>query len=221
MSIERNLENIRAKLPGNRQVTLVVVSKYATNEQLLEAYRCGVRDFGENRIQDVERKCNELPDEVVHSIRWHFQGHLQRNKVKKTRHKRFHLIHSVDSTRLAQKLAEDNEANNTIQPVLLQLNLTGDPNKYGFSTIAFQEACDSLLALKGIDVQGLMTIGPYPPEPQACIQCFGQLRALRDEMEQRYNRTLPHLSMGMTQDFEHALECGATIIRIGSGVFGS
>jgi PLP dependent protein len=219
--VSRNLDALAQELPAHRPVTLVVVSKYATADQMVEAFRWGVRDFGENRIQDVENKLKELPAEMRTEVRWHFLGHLQRNKAKKAVEMGFHLIHSLDSMALAQKLSVLSQEHSLQQPVLVQLNLTQEPQKTGFSEDALHQIYPQLIALPGLTIQGLMTIGPHPVNVNESKQIFCHLHDLRDRLVQAFGHPLPQLSMGMSQDFQHAIECGATIIRIGNRIFGS
>ncbi len=206
---------------GGQNVRLVAVSKYATLDQICEAYEAGIRDFGENKVQDFEAKLSALPPTVAQNSRWHFLGHVQRNKIKKIRTHQIHLIHSMDSLTLALMLSEANEKYGSRQPVLLQVNLTQEPQKTGFSRESLLEEFPKLMNLSGIEIQGLMTMGPHTMDAAASIHVFTHLANIRDHLEQTYSIRLPELSMGMSQDFVHALKCGATIIRIGNRIFGA
>lgn len=221
MSVKQNLNALMQEVPQDRTVRVVVVTKYATLEQMQDAFEWGIRDFGENKIQDYERKTAQLPPEFVSAVRWHFLGHLQSNKINKTLGNRFDLIHSIDSLELAQKLSNRNEQHRTQQPVLLQVNLTREPQKSGFPEEVLRDTFSHLIQLQGISIQGLMTIGPYTTDAQASKHCFCHLRDLRDQLVHQFGKPLPELSMGMSQDFAHAIECGATIIRIGNRIFGA
>lgn len=219
MSVQENLAKIQQQLSAHKGVRLVAVTKYATLDQMREAFACGLRDFGENKIQDVERKQQALPSEMVEKVRWHFLGHLQRNKVKFTRHRRFHLIHSIDSWALAEKLSLLNQQDQVQQPVLLQVNITRDSQKSGFLEETLLAEFPRLITLPGLVIQGLMTIGPYPVEDALSRACFCRLRDLRRHLAETFDIPLPELSMGMSQDFHHAIECDATIVRIGDRLF--
>jgi pyridoxal phosphate enzyme (YggS family) len=217
--IKDNLDTLQQQLPPD--VTLVAVTKYATLEQMIEAYEWGVRDFGENKIQDWERKLVDLPPEVAYGVRWHFLGHLQKNKAKHTVGGKIHLIHSVDSVALAQKLAILNEGAGTRQDVLLQVNISREPQKTGFLEEDLISAFPQIMDLSCLRLQGLMTIAPNTDNAAERHACFSRLHALRDMLSNQFSIPLPHLSMGMSDDFHHAIECGATIIRIGSHIFGA
>lgn len=217
--IKANLTRLFDDYPAlGKTVQLVAVTKYASIDQMIEAYEWGIRDFGENKIQDFERKQALLPKTVVKSVRWHLLGHLQRNKVNKTVPNRFTMIHSVDSLALASKLSERNEASQIRQSVLLQVNLTREPQKTGFLEEDLLEVYPQLLTLHGITIEGLMTIGPHTQNPEESRSCFCHLHELREQLKDKFELPLPQLSMGMSEDFDHAIECGATIIRIGNRI---
>lgn len=201
-----------------RPVTLIAVTKYATLAQMHEAYDLGLRDFGESKIQDCLDKMDAFAVEGIQDIRWHFIGHLQTNKVGKTPG-RFAMVHSVDSERLAIKLSNANTDARLIQPVLLQVNVSGEAQKHGFSPQSLRQMMPTLIQLPGIHIRGLMTMAPHTPDEWVIRDVFKDLRALRDELAASYRIDLPELSMGMTHDFVHALELGATMIRIGSLLF--
>ncbi len=214
MSLSEKYQALLQALPANHAVRVVAVTKYATMAQMMEAYEAGIRDFGENKIQDVEAKIHAFPE-----VRWHMIGHLQKNKAKKAVELGFDLIHSIDSLALAQKVSLYSEALERKQAVLLQVNITREPQKTGFPEEALWRDFPQLMALQGIDIQGLMTIGPYTDEVAQSIACFRHLHDLRDKLKDQFACALPELSMGMSKDFFHAIECGATIIRIGSHLF--
>lgn len=213
-----------AREADDRLVTLVAVSKYATVAQMREAYQAGVRNFGENKVQDALVKIAAFPESEFPDLRWHFIGSLQGNKVKKTVG-RFHLIQSVDSVALAENLSRQNQAVGQKQAVLLQVNVSADPSRHGFLPESLLPAAEQLLSLPGIALRGLMAMAP----PEASIaqdelalkSAFGNVSALRDAMQDKLGIDLPDLSMGMTHDFPQALACGATIIRIGNYLFKS
>ncbi len=217
--IRNRIETLRSQLPADGSVRLVAVSKYAGLPQIIDAYRAYIRDFGESRIQDVNRKLEALPPDMAANIRWHFIGHLQSNKARFTLGNRFWLIHSVDSVALADRLSRMNVEAGTRQAVLLQVNLTEEPQKSGFLEQALVQEYPRLLTLPGLEIRGLMTIGPHTHDAAASRACFNRLHALRNRLVHDFGHPLPELSMGMSEDFNHAIECGATIIRIGNLIF--
>ncbi len=193
--------------PGT--VTLVAVSKGHSIEAILEAYAEGQRDFGENRAQELADKAPLLPDD----IRWHFIGSLQSRKVKLVR-PHTHLLHSLDRTKLAQVWAADGSP----PPALIQVNLAAEPQKHGAEVgdvPALIEAARDL----GIDCTGLMLIPPAPDEAEDSRPWFAELAGLAGSLRAQFE-SLDHLSMGMTDDFEVAVEEGATVIRVGRAIFG-
>ncbi len=219
MSVTENLNGLQEELGAYPLKNVVVVTKYATPTQIEEAFQYGIRDFGENRIQDLEQKWTCLPQEIVKASRWHFLGHLQRNKVNKALALGFHLVHSFDSLSLAEKMSQSALSHGSCQAVLLQVNLTRDPQKTGYLKEDLLRDFANIMVLKGVRVLGLMTIGPYPAPSQESLMIFQSLRELRDTIEFTFQNPLPELSMGMTKDFHHAIKCGATIIRVGTRIF--
>lgn len=207
---------------GKRPVTLVAVSKYATVEQMREAYQAGIRHFGENKVQDALDKIAAFPADQYPDLQWHFIGNLQTNKVRKTLG-RFTLIHAVDSVRLAEAISRQNQASQQFQNVLLQVNLSNDPTRHGFLTADLQSVIPSILSLAGIRIRGLM--GMAPPEASlendesALLGFFSGLRDIKEQLASRFAIDLPELSMGMSHDYVQALDCGATIIRLGNFLF--
>lgn len=212
-------------------MTIMAVSKYATTEQIRQAYAAGLRHFGENRVQDALAKIVEFPESEFPGLHWHFIGSLQTNKAAKTVGC-FSLLHSVDSLRLTRAVSEANLAAGTRQPILLQINSTTMGERHGFWPNEAAEALEKALSLPGVDTKGLMTMAP----PQASLdkdeaalnRTFGALRHLRDRLAEQYGPKqpehghegfLPELSMGMSRDFPYALANGATIIRVGNYLF--
>ena len=195
-------------------VTLVAVTKGVGVAQVREALALGLRDLGENRVQEALPKIALLGA----GPRWHLVGHLQRNKARHAA-EAFTLIHSVDSLRLGETLARHAERLGREVRVLLQVNVAREPQKYGFASEEVVAAARAARGWTGVRVLGLMTIAPLAPDPEAVRPVFRALRALRD----RVREVLPdaeHLSMGMTDDFEVAVEEGATRVRIGRALFG-
>lgn len=200
-------------------VRIMAVTKTVPPEKIMEAYQAGHRLFGENRVQELEKKKNELPDD----IEWHFIGHLQTNKVKKIVGEAA-MIQSIDSARLALAVSQEAKKKGCIVPVLLEINTSGETSKFGFNPENFEAELDKIQALPGLDFRGLMTIGPWVDEVKGDSECrtaFEVLRELKDKVEGRFeNGKFRELSMGMSHDFEIAIEEGSTMIRIGTYLFG-
>jgi pyridoxal phosphate enzyme (YggS family) len=196
-------------------VRLVAVSKTVAAERVAEAVAAGVTDLGENRVQEAVAKRPRLPAE----LRWHMVGHLQTNKAARAA-STFAVVHSVDSVRLAELLAMRRPAELGELEVLLEVELTGLPGHTGFAPEAVGEAVKAIGRLDGLRVRGLMTMAPPVADPELARPSFARLRRLRDEVEQGAGASLPELSMGMSDDFEVAVEEGATIVRLGRAIFG-
>lgn len=217
MSILENLERVRDRIEAACQragrtssgVTLIGVTKTVGVEAVVEAYEAGLRDFGENRVQEAVAKI-EAVERLGFQPRWHMIGHLQTNKVKLAAG-RFGIIHSVDSVRLAREISRRYES---LVPVLLEVNVAQDAAKFGFAPEEVAAALREIAVLPHLDTQGLMTIAPQTTNPEDTRPIFRRLRELRDEL------ALKELSMGMSGDFEVALEEGATMIRVGTAIFG-
>lgn len=223
--IRENLEKIReriaraAELSGRQpsSVKLLAVSKTFPAEDVAEAIRCGQRDFGENRVQELEAKapqfsaCNDMPV-------WHLIGHLQTNKAAKAA-ALADWIHSVDSVRVLEKI--DRSAERDIR-ILLELNLSGEEAKTGMSGgyEALRSLVEAALQAKHLKLTGLMTMAALGADEKLARSTFASLRELRDRAEREYGILLPELSMGMSADFEHAIREGSTIVRIGTAIFG-
>lgn len=200
-------------------VSLIAVSKTVPAEMIIRAVEAGVRDFGENRVQEAERKIPACNESVPTSrIIWHLIGHLQRNKAR-TAVRLFDLIHSVDSLRLAEELNSQAGALGKTQRVLVQVNVSGEETKYGIGPKDLIGMLDRLRKLQHITVAGLMTIPPFFEESERARPFYAKLRALRDEAERSGHR-LPELSMGMSNDFDIAVEEGTTMVRVGTAIFG-
>ncbi len=197
------------------EVGLVAVSKTHPAEAVREAMEAGQRAFGENRVQEFLAKVPLLPD----AAQWHFIGHLQKNKIRKVL-PLAGLIHGVDSSELA--LAIDRIAGEVglFPRVLLEVNVAGEGSKFGFTPDDLRAAIDPLLSLPRVQVEGLMTIPPPARDPEAIRPYFARLRQLRDDLVRETATPLPVLSMGMSGDFEVAIEEGATLVRVGTAIFG-
>ncbi len=197
------------------EVKIVAVSKGCSFDELLEAYNCGLRMFGENRLKEAEEKWPLLPAGAV----LHMVGSLQKNKVRKAV-QMFDMIHSVDSVDLAKLLNRQAEDQEKRLKVLLQVNISNEASKHGFSVGEARSAVGHVSQMPFLDLQGLMTMAPIVKNPEEARPVFRKLRELRDVLEMEANVRLPELSMGMTQDFEVAVEEGATYVRLGRAIFG-
>lgn len=219
MSVAANLARIKETL-GTAPVTLVAVTKNVGIASIEEAFRSGVTEFGENRVQDALEKQQHVPPHMADKIHWHLIGHLQTNKVKKVIGK-FELIHSVDSFHLAQEISTQAQEKSQVQPVLLQVKIIDDPTKSGFHPDELKGRFAELLALPGVRIDGLMTMAPLTEDTAVWQSSFCGLKELRDELSARFGVALKELSMGMTQDWQEAVKCGSTMIRLGRAVFGT
>lgn len=190
------------------EIRVVAVTKQRSLSDLENLYQLGCRDFGENRIPEALQKIECMP----HDIRWHFIGPLQKNKVNKAVG-RFSLIHSVDNFTLAEKIAKQSQEKGIVTAILLQVNISKEASKQGLTKEEWLAHMPTVLSLKGLDVQGLMTMAPLTDDEAVIRKTFRGLRQFRDELK------LKHLSMGMSRDFSIAIEEGATILRIGTSIF--
>ena len=198
-------------------VTLIAVSKTKPVEMLQEIYDCGCRDFGENKVQEIMDKYDKLPND----IRWHMIGHLQTNKVKYIVDK-VYMIHSVDSIKLAKEISKEAVKKNVTVKVLLEVNVAKEETKFGLLTEEVLDFYKEIIDLPGLKVCGLMTIAPYVENSEENRQHFVNLKQLMVDIESEKtdNISVGELSMGMTGDYEVAIEEGATYVRVGTGIFG-
>ena len=206
----------RAGRPAG-EVTIVAVSKTHPADAIRAAHAAGATDFGENYAQELATKATELAA-APGALRWHFIGRLQRNKARLVAG-RVALVHAVDSVELAEELAR--RAGGVVQPILLAVNLGGEATKGGITADAAPALASALAAVAGTSLDGLMTMPPPSDDPEASRPYFEGLRALRDRLADQLGRPLPVLSMGMSHDFEVAIACGATHVRIGTAIFGT
>jgi pyridoxal phosphate enzyme (YggS family) len=209
----------RAGRPAS-DVTVIAVSKTHPVDAIREALAAGAADFGENYAQELASKAAELASGAPQppAVRWHFIGRLQRNKARLVAG-RVALVHAVDTVELAEELAR--RAGGTVQPILLAVNLAGEATKGGVTAEAAPAIARSLAAVAGASLDGLMTMPPPSDDPEASRPHFVALRALRDRLRDDLGRSLSVLSMGMSHDFELAIACGASHVRIGTAIFGS
>jgi len=222
MGIKDNIKNLKTRIEiaatqadrNPDEVTIVAVAKTVPISSIEEAIDCGIRIIGENRVQEASQKFSAIGNRVD----WHMVGHLQTNKVK-TALKIFSMIQSLDSPRLAQEI--EKRATTQID-CLIEVNTSKEPSKFGMSPDRLFDFYETIKNSREINVLGLMTIGPgwAIEDAEASRPCFRLLRDLRDELSQEFDRPFPILSMGMTSDFEVAIEEGSNMIRIGTAIFG-
>lgn len=200
------------------EVTLLAVSKTKPLPVLLEAYNCGIRNFGENKVQELTAKEPHMPSDV----RWHMIGHLQRNKVGQVLGKTV-LIHSVDSLRLAEQIETEAAKRDLDVDVLLEVNVAREESKFGFLLEETEEAIRTISHFPHVHIKGLMTIAPFVADPEENRPIFKKLYDFAVDINKQNidNVTMSVLSMGMTGDYEVAIEEGATIVRVGTGIFGA
>ena len=197
------------------QIELVAVSKTHAAEKVREAIEAGQLLFGESRVQEARAKIPLLPSR----LRWHFIGHLQKNKIRHAL-PLFELFHGIDSLALAQEMERIAEEEGIRPRVLLEVNVAGEASKHGFSPETLRRDLEAALSLGRLTIEGLMTLPPFAPEAEASRQYFIALRKLRDQLEAEFDVRLPQLSMGMSGDFPIAIEEGATLVRVGTAIFG-
>jgi len=222
-SIAENLERVREQIAQAaaragrvaEEIELVAITKTHPAEKVREAIEAGQALFGESRVQEARAKIPELPS----NLRWHFVGHLQKNKIRHAL-PLFEMIHSVDSLNVAQDINRIAGEQGMHPRVLLEVNVAGEGSKFGFSPDKLRDQMEELLALPRLSILGLMTIPPLAEEAEASRKYFVQLRELRDRLQTEFHVDLAQLSMGMTEDFAVAVEEGATLVRVGTAIFG-
>ena len=218
INVETTIQTACEKVHRRRsEITLIAVSKTKPVEMLQEVYNAGVRDFGENKVQEICEKYDKLPPE----IRWHMIGHLQRNKVKYIIDK-VCMIHSVDSYRLAEEINIQAKKRRIVMPVLMEVNIAGEQTKYGVSKEDAILLAQEMSHLDNLHVQGLMAVAPYVEDPEDNRKYFQQIRKLAVDIRRKNidNIDMHALSIGMTGDYAVAIEEGATMVRVGTGIFG-
>ena len=216
--VEQVIDKVCEESGRNRsEVTLIAVSKTKPVEMLQEAYETGCRDFGENKVQELVDKYEVLPKD----IRWHMIGHLQRNKVKYIVDK-VHLIHSVDSIRLAEEISKEAVKKNVYVNILIEVNVADEETKFGTSLEEAKQLVREAAKLPNVHIKGLMTIAPITQNAEENRQFFQQLKKLSVDIaaENIDNVSMEVLSMGMTGDYSVAVSEGATLVRVGTGIFG-
>ncbi len=217
--VENRIEEACKRRGRDRsEVTLIAVSKTKPADMIREAYQSGIRDFGENKVQEICDKYEQLPDD----IRWHMIGHLQRNKVKQVIDKAV-LIHSVDSVRLAEQIEEEAAKKGICVDILLEVNVADEESKFGFRLEETEQAIRDISVFPHISIKGLMTIAPFVENSEQNRPVFKELNQFYVDMQRKNidNVNMNMLSMGMTGDYEIAIEEGATLVRVGTGIFGT
>jgi len=224
-AIERNIKNVKENIAkaaekagkNPEEITLVAVSKTVEPERIREALRHGIEIIGENRIQEAEEKFKKIPEKSEK----HLVGHLQTNKAKKAV-ELFDMIQSVDSLRLAEEISKRARQKNKIMDVLVEVNTSAESTKYGLEPDGVMDFMKQISNLEGIKVKGLMTIGLFSSDMEKVRPCFIRLKKIFDELKEKEipGIEMKYLSMGMTQDYEVAIEEGANMVRIGTAIFG-
>src|SRR6266511_543056 len=221
--VGENLERVRSEIAHAARksgrsaddIELVAITKTHPAERIREAVDAGQQLFGESRVQEARAKIPELPA----NLHWHFVGHLQRDKIRHAL-PLFEMLHSLDSLELAEDVNRIAEEEGFHPRVLFEVNVAGEGSKFGFAPGKLREQIEELLALPRLSIEGLMTIPPLAEEVEASRKHFADLRRLRDALEKEFDLKLPQLSMGMTNDFPVAVEECATLVRIGTAIFG-
>ena len=221
--IAENLERVRSQIAdaatksgrSSPDIKLVAISKTHDAEKVRAAFAAGQTLFGESRVQEARAKIPELPS----ATRWHFVGHLQKNKIRHAL-PLFELFHGIDDVDLARDLNRIAEEEGMHPRILLEVNVAGEGSKFGFKPEKLRREMEALLSLNRLTIEGLMTIPPVAQEAEASRKFFVDLRELRDALEEEFNVKLSQLSMGMTNDYIVAVEEGATLVRVGTAIFG-
>ncbi len=213
----QGIENSAEKCGRDKnEIKLIAVTKTYGAELINEAISAGVTDIGENRVQEILEKYD-----YVKPVRWHLIGHLQKNKVKYIIDK-VELIHSVDSFALAEEINKQAEKNGKVQKILIQVNVSGEESKFGINPCECVELCEKISKLSSIEIRGLMTIAPFVDDESTLNEVFSGLRQISLDISSKNMDTvfMDELSMGMTHDYPLAIENGATMVRVGTGIFG-
>lgn len=224
--VKENLEEVENNIAAaceragrkRSEVTLIAVSKTKPVELIRDAIDYGIKDFGENKVQEM---CDKM-EIISEKINWHMIGHLQRNKVKYIVDKAY-LIHSVDSLRLAEQINQEAQKKNVVCNILIEVNIAGEESKFGVAKEEVKSLLEAIKNLKHVHVKGLMTIAPFVDDAEDNREYFQEMHKLFIDMRQENtdNISMEILSMGMTGDYQVAIEEGATMVRVGTGIFGA
>ena len=218
IEVEEHIKKACEKSGRNPEdVCLVAVSKTKPKDMLMEVYDCGIRQFGENYVQEMVDKADTLPKDIT----WHMIGHLQRNKVKYLVGKT-ELIHSVDSIRLAEQIEKEYAKKGETANILIEVNMAQEESKFGITSQETEELIRKISTFEHIRIKGLMTIAPYTDNPETNRVYFRQMKKLSVDIRDKNidNVSMDVLSMGMTGDYQVAIEEGSTMVRVGTGIFG-
>ena len=216
-TISRNLLQIQEEIAPSKP-RIIAVTKYFDGEAIIQAYNAGLRDFGESRVIEASEKIHNLPQEVRENSTFHLIGHLQTNKVKHAV-KNFDYIHSVDSVKLAQSIAQHSEEIGKVQKVLIQVNNAREEQKFGFSQEEVFEAFEQISKLKSLEVVGIMNMAPFGASEEELAKLFSEIVEIRNKLERKFNCELKEISMGMSQDYKIAAKQGSTMLRVGRKLF--
>lgn len=216
-TVKENLSRIQEEIAPYRP-NIIAVTKYFDRDAIEAAYQAGLRNFGESRVTEAVLKISGLPQDVKENSTFHFIGHLQSNKVKKAV-EHFDVIQSVDSLKLASLISEASKTIGKVQKVLIQLNIANEIQKFGFSKEELFEVFPKLLKLDGIEIAGLMSMAPLGACENTLRELFTDVALTKAQLEEKFNCKMNELSMGMSQDYQIAAQCGATMLRIGRKLF--
>lgn len=215
--VKENLSRIQEEIAPYTP-NIIAVTKYFDEDAMLAAYQAGMRDFAESRTIEAIEKIGRLPAEMRENSTFHFIGHLQSNKVKKTV-ENFDYIHSVDSLKLAELISQSAKSLGKVQKILLQLNNANEVQKFGFSKEELFKDFGEILKLENLEVVGLMNMTPLGADEDTLYKLFKDVADTKDALEKQFDCNLKELSMGMSQDYKIAAKCGATMLRIGRKLF--
>ena len=216
-SVKENLLRVRKTIVPYTP-NIIAVTKYYGLEAITDAYGVGLRDFGESRANDAIQKIEALPEEIRQNSTFHFIGHLQTNKVNKVV-RYFDYIQSVDSLHLAEVISESAKVLDKVQKVLLQINISGEVQKFGFSERELYDNFEKLLKLSNLDICGFMCMAPLGASDKELDEVFKKAEQIKTDINKKYSLNLKELSMGMSDDYERAVANGATMIRLGRILF--
>lgn len=216
-TVTENLSQIQEDIVPYKP-NIIAITKYFDVDAIIAAYEAGLRNFGESRVLEAIDKINRLPEEIKKNSTFHFIGHLQGNKAKKAV-KYFDYIHSVDSFKLASTISQEAREENKVQKIFLQLNIAEEVQKFGYLKSDLVEEFPKIQELSNIKIVGLMSMAPLGAEENELRQLFTDVAKTKLELEKIYNCKLDELSMGMSQDYKIAAQCGATMLRIGRKLF--
>ena len=215
--IEKNLLRIREEIAPFKP-NIIAVTKYCDETAIISAYKAGLRDFAESRAVEAIEKINNLPEDIRENSNFHFIGHLQTNKVKKVI-SYFDFIHSIDSLKLAEMISDEALKMNKIQKIFIQLNNACEEQKFGFSKEVLLNSFDNICKLPAVCVIGLMNIAPLNANENELRTLFNDVKQIQDVLNKKFNCNMTEISMGMSNDYKIAVQCGSTILRIGRKLF--